>query len=457
MSLLNGFIPVAQDKEGRTYPNAKLYTYDTGTYTPKVTYYNVGLSTPNPNPVISDGAGRFFNVFLGAGGYRAELRDEYDAVIWTEDDYYSNLTGADLINIDADIATVDQHLSQTFFVGRDTSGVADIYDLLPFGVQTLPIAYGDGMVLDWVPNHANTGAAAQVRIGSLPYKALLMPDGSNPPANFLLPSLGYQFFYINAFSAFVFSLRTGLVSTDGIASQAVTTDKIADQAVTTPKIADQAVTPAKMSTGTYTKLIGYDNGGVATEYNNPMLLLTSGSLTSAASLQFVLSSLDSAQSVDNVYMIRFIGIQPATSAKQLFGTISKDGGSTYLAGTGYYGRVFGYDTGGTLRVGAQNGTAQFTIVGDSGTSTACPSNAANKTISCDIYLYGFNTGTALFPQWRINAGYWADAANSYVNQSGGGSNNASADDYDAIKFTWESGGNFAAVGKYYLFKIPNVI
>lgn len=68
---------------GTPLSGGKLYTYLPGTTTPKATYSDYGLTTPNTNPVILDVLGEA-NVFL-SGFYKMELRDANGVVVWTMD------------------------------------------------------------------------------------------------------------------------------------------------------------------------------------------------------------------------------------------------------------------------------------------------------------------------------------------------------------------------------------
>lgn len=447
MSLLNGFIPTVTDSEGRGIPG-KLYSYDTGTYTPKDTYSDAALTIPNANPLDSDGAGRFFDVYLGAGGYRLELRDDNDVVLWTQDDYYQALDGSDLANIDADIATTQQMISKTFYVGVD-SGVADAYVLSAYGVQVEPNAYANGMVIGFLPLNTNTGAST-VNINSLGLRNLVDALGNPLTAGFLSPLYVYQFVYVSG--QFVFFFKSGLVTTDFIDNLAVTTAKIAANAVTTAKIADDNVTVDKLADGTAYKLLGYASNGAPTEWSNFGRLLASGSLTATASLSFILSTLDTAQSVDNCYLIRLIGIQPASDDQELWATLSSDAGSTYAA-TVYESNMYGSYSNGLAAAGGYTAGTQILAAGSS-SGTLSFSNAANETGYVEILLANCNTGTSIYPHITTRATYVNAAGN--LTQLSGGATRLSAADYDAIKFTWEGGGNFAAVGKYYIFKLPNI-
>lgn len=77
------FTPV--DGNGNTLPGAKLYFYTTGTSTPKNTYADGGLSTPNMNPVEADADGLFPSIYLASGDYKVELKTAAGATIWTVD------------------------------------------------------------------------------------------------------------------------------------------------------------------------------------------------------------------------------------------------------------------------------------------------------------------------------------------------------------------------------------
>lgn len=71
--------------DGRPLVGAKLYTWESGTSTPKPVYSDAGLTIPHDNPVEADNAGRFPAMFMAVGDYKTELRDANDAVIATDD------------------------------------------------------------------------------------------------------------------------------------------------------------------------------------------------------------------------------------------------------------------------------------------------------------------------------------------------------------------------------------
>lgn len=91
---------------GASYPAAKLYFYITGTTTPKDTYADSGLVTPNANPVVADGNGLFGSIYLAAGDYKVILQDASSNVLWTVDPL-SGLGAADTLTTRGDLLTRD--------------------------------------------------------------------------------------------------------------------------------------------------------------------------------------------------------------------------------------------------------------------------------------------------------------------------------------------------------------
>ena len=76
------------DNNGEPLAGGKLYTYEAGTTTPKVTYTSQDESAANTNPIILDSAGRA-DVWYASGAYKLVLRDTNDVLI----DDVDNITG----------------------------------------------------------------------------------------------------------------------------------------------------------------------------------------------------------------------------------------------------------------------------------------------------------------------------------------------------------------------------
>lgn len=90
-------VPVLQffDNNGLMLSGGKLYTYETGTSTPKTTYTDLAATTPNANPIILDSRGECI-CYLQASQYRYVLKDSADNTIRTRDGVTSDLVAGGL-------------------------------------------------------------------------------------------------------------------------------------------------------------------------------------------------------------------------------------------------------------------------------------------------------------------------------------------------------------------------
>src|ERR1700748_296470 len=61
------------DKNGKPLAGGKVFYYQPGGTTPKTTYQDINLTTPNSNPVILDGSG--MELVWGTGIYRQVVQD----------------------------------------------------------------------------------------------------------------------------------------------------------------------------------------------------------------------------------------------------------------------------------------------------------------------------------------------------------------------------------------------
>lgn len=89
-NLWEGSGQVLVDGNGTPYASWKLYTYDTGTTTPKATYSNAGNTSSNANPVVADSNGRMGDVYFAAGRYKLVFKTSADVTIDTIDPYDSS-------------------------------------------------------------------------------------------------------------------------------------------------------------------------------------------------------------------------------------------------------------------------------------------------------------------------------------------------------------------------------
>jgi len=78
--------PVSQysDGNGVPLPGSTLSFFEPGTTTNKNTYSDSGLTTANPNPVVTDSEGRIPDIFLD-GTYKVVLKNAAGTTIWTRD------------------------------------------------------------------------------------------------------------------------------------------------------------------------------------------------------------------------------------------------------------------------------------------------------------------------------------------------------------------------------------
>jgi hypothetical protein len=91
----------AVDANGSPYAGGTLTTYAAGGTTPLATFSDVGLATPNANPVVLDAAGRA-TVFLSPAAYRFVLKDSGGVQIWDQD----NINATPPFNVDVDVVAL---------------------------------------------------------------------------------------------------------------------------------------------------------------------------------------------------------------------------------------------------------------------------------------------------------------------------------------------------------------
>lgn len=72
------------DNNGKPLASGKIYTYAPGTTTPKATYSDAGLTTPNTNPIVLDSSGRA--QVWGGGLYKIIIKTSSGTTVETRDD-----------------------------------------------------------------------------------------------------------------------------------------------------------------------------------------------------------------------------------------------------------------------------------------------------------------------------------------------------------------------------------
>ena len=99
-----------------------LYTYESGTTTPKTTYSDSALTTPNANPIVLNGNGEA-TIFLGSGAYRFDLKTPAGALVNTFQPIQGTGVTIDTVeNIAALKVLATSGLSLVNVLGYDTPG-----------------------------------------------------------------------------------------------------------------------------------------------------------------------------------------------------------------------------------------------------------------------------------------------------------------------------------------------
>lgn len=162
----------ANDADGNPLPGAKVYTYETGTTTPLVTYTTSALSVANTNPIIADAAGRYGPIYTdGATAVKIVITTAADVTVDTLDPspfVYDSQGSASQIGYTPNATlpgnNVQDALDQVAAFIRGPSaahgtvgGTANAITLTtPYGFTgTIP----NGTTVTFVPGSANTGAA----------------------------------------------------------------------------------------------------------------------------------------------------------------------------------------------------------------------------------------------------------------------------------------------------------
>ena len=173
-----------------------------------------------------------------------------------------------------------------------------------------------------------------------------------------------------------------------------------------------------------------------------MVLLTSGTVSSAATLDIVLTSYTGYRALKFV-LESFI---PATDDVELWMRFSTNGGSSYDA-TGYSTTAIGSrDNFGSALLNNSASANQITIA-KSGTAGESVSNAAAEAgTHCEIILY--DQTVSQWPRIFFNC-TWFGATVTDTFQNSGGASRETSQDTDAVRFLFES-GNIAS-GKYAVY------
>jgi hypothetical protein len=73
------------DGNGRPLSGARLFLFDGGTSTPRIGYRDSSLTSPHPNPILADSAGRLPLIYLNDGFYRHRLTTRSGTLVFDDD------------------------------------------------------------------------------------------------------------------------------------------------------------------------------------------------------------------------------------------------------------------------------------------------------------------------------------------------------------------------------------
>jgi hypothetical protein len=406
----------------------RLFTYETGTTTPKATYSNVALTSANANPAsgattgnqVSDSSGRFGDIFVSnLADYKAVLKDNLDNTIWTTDP------------VDPKTFTLaDFDPAPVSFWGT-TTGTSTAYELAADPTQT---AYSSNSVF-YIKFHTACGASPTLNIDDLGVLNLKKRDGagtktaleaSDVLANYkyAIENDGTDLVVLNPEIQSVVKtnkLIIPLISTLTIASGVITvtgtnhavdteaaaaTDNLdtinggLSQQILILKSANDArdivitsgvgniINPEGLSIVLKDTddnvVLKYDGSNwIVISYSNqsssPKLLL---SQTASASTQLDFIDLATTYSGYKTYEFRLINILPATNSVILKARFSTDNGSTFLSTNYVGGAVGGSPVDGPT--GHTSATDGISITGQLGGWEI--SNAANNSVDGVVTL-----------------------------------------------------------------------
>jgi hypothetical protein len=198
-------IPVARFftvSGGAALAGGKVYTYESGTVTPKASFTDFGAGTPNTNPVILDSAG--------------------EADIWLDGNYTINLTDSDDVqqaNYPVDnVASVSSGGASEYVV---TTGSANAYIATP---APAIVVYEPGTTLNVQINVTNTGAST-IDVSGLGTKSLVLSPNIALAGGELLTDVIYQITYDGTNFQVIGVISSGVNAQTGTSYTVLTDDK----------------------------------------------------------------------------------------------------------------------------------------------------------------------------------------------------------------------------------------
>ena len=145
----------SMDSNGDPRVGAKLYTYETGTTTPKTTWTSSTKGASNTNPIILDSNGEA-DVWIDStdGAYRFKLTDSNDVTLWTKDGIKSS-DRIEMVDDDGDTKIQVEESTDDDTIRFDCAGVNNVLTLTASAISGSLVKDEDTMVSD-SPYHVAT-------------------------------------------------------------------------------------------------------------------------------------------------------------------------------------------------------------------------------------------------------------------------------------------------------------
>lgn len=198
---------------------------------------------------------------------------------------------------------------------------------------------------------------------------------------------------------------------------------------------------------------GADGGGTLAIVANSFLwrnfqfgsqLLTSGTVSNAATLDLVLTSYTAFKAIKFVLQ----SFLPATDDRELWMLFSTNGGSSYDTTSYAYTFVRTRDADTAPRSEGASGAARIDIVGSQTAGESVSNVAAEGGSHTELTLFN-QTNTAVWPRVQFQSTWFGSTVTDIFNSAGAGQREV-AQDTDAVRFLFETGnitsGTYAVYG-----------
>lgn len=384
----------------------KVYTYETGTSTPKATYSDVALTVPNTNPVVANSAGRFGNIYGERSAlYKFVLTDASDAIIETRDP----------VDPESSTIVIFDPIPAAFW--GTTAGTSSAYTLDSL-VDISSVGYTDTQVF-MLAFHVACAANPTINIDDLGALNLKRYDLSYAKtaliANDVLP--GRYWATNDGVDIIILDIVRQASETILGISEIATQDEV--NAGTDD---ERFITPLKLKTSVY----------------NSKELITTATASASTSIDFTNLS-----STFSRYIAEFINILPATDNVYLIGRFSVNNGSSFIATNYVGGKAWGSPA--DNPTGNTSNTTGIDITGNSAGITV--DNAATNGINGYFELDNPSSASA-YKSGRFFVSYDNDSGN-YSYSIGNGRYEGATTAVNALRFLFNSGNIASGTIKLY--------